>query len=327
MTVTQYLEAWLEEAASQVRPTTLETYRMHVEVHLKPRIGAERLQELTPSTVQALYGALQRERGMCASTVRRVAATLRKACADAVDKKYIVANPADRRAKLPKVDHDRDGVDELQVWTPAELAAFLEHVGDDRLYPLWRLAAWTGMRRGELMGLTWRNVDLKGAVVRVQRARVVVKSGDVRESKTKTPQGRRSIDLDLVTLSALKAWKMRQERECKAWPGTWPDHGLVFCLEDGTPLKPTHVSRWFLRDEAAAGVPRIRLHDLRHTHASLLLAAGVPVKVVSERLGHHEPGLTMRVYQHLIPGQQRDYLQRVADASEGARPILRVANA
>lgn len=327
MTVAQYLDAWIEEAASQVRPTTLESYKMHMRVYLKPRIGGELLQEITPTMVQALYGVLQRETGLSASTVRLVAATLRKACADAVDKGYLPANPADRRAKLPKVDQDRDGAGELQVWTSAELAALLDHVRDDRLYPMWRLAAWTGMRRGELLGLTWRDLDLEAGVLRVQRARVIVTSGDVRESKPKTAKGRRNVDLDLVTLATLKAWQKRQEREREAWPGEWPTHGLLFTLEDGTPLYPAHVSRWFNRHVQAAGVPRIRLHDLRHTHASLLLAAGVPVKVVSERLGHATPGFTLNTYQHLVPGQQRDHLQRVVDAAEESAVKLRVANA
>jgi len=327
MTVAQYLDAWIEEAASQVRPTTLESYRMHLRVHLKPRIGGERLQELTPTMVQALYGVLQREAGLSASTVRRVAATLRKALNDGVEKGSLPGNPADRRAKLPKVDHDRDGIDELHVWNSAELATFLDHVKGDRLYPMWRLAAWTGMRRGEVCGLTWRDCDLEGGVLRVQRARVIVTKADVRESKPKTRKGRRNVELDVITLAALKAWRKRQEREREAWPGEWPTHDLVFTLEDGSPLYPAHVSRWFNRHVKAAKAPRVRFHDLRHTHASLLLAAGVPVKVVSERLGHHEPGFTMNVYQHLIPGQQRDHLQRVADAAESARPRLRVANA
>ena len=99
-----------------------------------------------------------------------------------------------------------------------------------------------------------------------------------------------------MTLAALKTWQARQDRGRKAWPGEWPGHGLVFALEDGTPLYPAHVSRWFDRHVKTAGVPRIRLHDLHHTHASLLLAAGVRVKVVSERLGHATPGVTMNVY-------------------------------
>jgi len=334
LTVAEYLEDWQKVWKTQVRPTTMASYAMHCRVYIVPRIGGERLQELTPAKVEGLYAALQSEAGLSASTVRRVAATLHKALAGAVKKKLIPFNPAaSGSVVLPKVDPDDDGVGELHVWTSAELAKFLDHVREDRLFPMWRLAAWTGMRRGEVAGLTWRDVDLDDAVVRVQRARVIVSSADVRESKPKTRKGRRNVDLDVVTVAALKAWKARQDAERKVWErtkaGTWPDHGLVFTLEDGTPLNPAHVSRAFGRHVSGAGkdVPRIRLHDLRHTHASLLLAAGVPVKVVSERLGHATPGFTMNVYQHVIPGQQRDHLQRVADAAEVKRPKLRVANA
>jgi integrase len=334
LTVAEYLEAWQKVWKTQVKPSTMASYAMHCRVYIVPRIGGERLQELTPAMVDGLYAALQSEAGLSASTTRRVAATLHIALAVAYKKKLVTRNVAAAGGvTLPKTDPEADDAEVMQVWTAAELAKFLDRVRDDRLFPMWRLAAWTGMRRGEVVGLTWRDVDLDEAVVRVQRGRVIVASGDVRESTPKTRKGRRNVDLDVVTFAALKAWKARQDSERKVWErtkaGTWPDHGLVFTLEDGTPLNPAHVSRWFNRHVKAAGkdVPRIRLHDLRHTHASLLLAAGVPVKVVSERLGHATPGFTMNVYQHVIPGQQRDHLQRVADAAEKKRPKLRVANA
>jgi integrase len=333
LTVGEYLADWQETWRTQVRPTTMASYAMHCRVYIAPRIGGQRLQDLTPSMVSNLYADLQSEAGLSPATVRRVAATLHKALTVAVRRKLISYNPAAAGVvDLPKVDPDADGADELRVWTAAELAKFLEHVCGDRLFPIWRLAAWTGMRRGELAGLIWRDVDLDTGVVRVQRARVIVSSADVRESKPKTRKGRRNVDLDVVTLAALKAWQARQQAERDDWPGEWPDHDLVFTLQDGTALNPAHLSRAFVRHVRAANaqkakLPTIRFHDLRHTHASLMLAAGVPVKVVSERLGHATPGFTLNVYQHLIPGQQRDHLQRVADAAEGTRPRLRVANA
>lgn len=171
-----------------------------------------------------------------------------------------------------------------------------------------------------------------------------VTSQDVRESKPKTGRGRRPLELDEDTHQALLAWQERQEAERKEWPGEWPDHGLVFTLEDGSPLHPDYLSRAFrshqrrvaksLAERAAKDarkgrkltLPTIRFHDLRHTHATLLLAAGVPVKVVSERLGHSTPAFTMAVYQHVLPGDQRGHVQNVANAKTKAARHLQAVN-
>jgi integrase len=160
----------------------------------------------------------------------------------------------------------------------------------------------------------------------VQRARVTVTSGDIRESKPKTSTGRRQVELDDETLGALRTWHDRQKQEHEEWPGEWPAHGLVFTLQDGSALDPDYLTRHFQSLTKKAGVPEIRLHDLRHTHATLLIAAGVPVKVVSERLGHSTPAFTMTVYQHVLPGMQRDAVQAVASQKTTAARHLRAVN-
>jgi Site-specific recombinase XerD len=326
-----------------VRPTTLGSYRQHVDGLIVPRIGGERLQQLTPTMVDKLYAKLLKEgreskvkvkegekkpkaTGLSANTVRRVGATLHKALQDAVKKKLIPFNPADA-AELPKLQRDADGAGDVKTWTRAELDTFLRHVASDRFFPLWRLAAWTGMRRGELAGLTWRDVDLEAATITVRRARVTVKSTDVRESKPKTHKGRRQVELDEETTAALTAWQERQDAEREEWPGKWPAHGLVFALQDGSALHPDYLSRAFRAHGKRAKLPTVRLHDLRHTHATLMLAAGVPVKVVSERLGHSTVAFTMEVYQHVLPGDQRDAVQNLANAKTKAARHLHAVNA
>ncbi|MBN1460977.1 MAG: tyrosine-type recombinase/integrase [Armatimonadetes bacterium] len=348
ITVREYLEAWLEAQAGQVRPTTLVSYKLHVESYISPRIGAERLQQLTPGMVDRLYAVLVKEGGrdrhkveegkkpkakpLSATTVRRIGATLHKALADAVKKKLIPYNPADA-AELPKIQRDSDTAAGMQTWTREELDKFLAHVAPDRLFPMWRLAAWTGMRRGEVAGLTWRDVDLDAGTITVQRARVTVSRTDVRESKPKTGSGRRLVELDVETLNALTAWKDRQDAERKEWDENaldkdkWPGHGLVFTYQDGAALHPDHLTGAFASHVKKAKLPAIRLHDLRHTHATLMLAAGVPVKVVSERLGHSTPGFTMTVYQHVLPGMQREAVQAVANAKTKAARHLRAVSA
>jgi integrase len=213
----------------------------------------------------------------------------------------------------------------MKVWTREELDTFLALCADDRLFSMWRLAAWTGMRRGEVCGLAWRDVDLDAGTITVQRSRVMVNT-EIRESKPKTATGRRQVELDDETLGALRTWHEQQRRESEEWPGEWPAHGLVFTLQDGSALHPDYLTRTFHALSKKAKVSRIRLHDLRHTHATLLLAAGVPVKVVSERLGHSTPAFTMAVYQHVLRGMQRDAVQAVANAKTKPARHLRVVN-
>jgi hypothetical protein len=180
---------------------------------------------------------------------------------------------------------------ELQAWTAAELRAFLAHVGADRLYSLWLLASSTGMRRGELLGIQWSDVDLSRARISVRRSLVTV-GHEVVVSEPKTAKGRRSVALDPATVAGLKTWRKQQAAERLAWGPAWIDSGVVFTWEDGRPLHPREVTRAFSRHVLAAGVPIIRLHDLRHTHATLALAAGVHPKVVQERLGHANIAIT-----------------------------------
>jgi len=344
ITVRDYLEDWLEASASRVRPTTLVSYSLHVHRYIVPAIGAGRLQQLTPAMIDKMNAALlksgrmpRREpvegekpapaQGLSPATVRRCGATLHKALGDAVRKKLIPYNPADA-VDLPRVKAGgADGAGDLPVWTRLQLDKFLTHVAGERLFPMWRLAAWTGMRRGEVAGITWRDVDTDAGTITVRRARVNVTSADVRESKPKTARGRRRVELDEETRVALADWRERHDAERKAWPGVWPGDDLVFTLEDGSGLRPDYLSRTFRARAARAGLPVIRFHDLRHTHATLLLAAGVPVKVVSERLGHSTVAFTMDVYQHVLPGQQREAVQALADAAPARAPRLRIVGA
>ncbi len=341
ITVREYLEEWLEGRSAEVRPTTLASYTMHVKRHIVPRIGGERLQELTPATVTAFYGALLSEgrepkrkpakgekplppTGLSASTVRRVAATLHKALADATMMGLLPLNPCDR-ARPPKVERDADEAGEMRTWTPEELGSFLAAVAADRCYALWHLAAHTGMRRAELAGLRWTDVDFEASAVSVQRGRVVVPRGGIKVGNPKTKQSRRRVHIDPATMKALKAWREQQARENRE-QHVKPS-GYVFTDVDGGPLHPDFISRAFRTHIRRAGVPDIRFHDLRHTHASILIAAGVPAKVVSERLGHSTVAFTLQVYSHVLPGMQADAAERFAEAVSKAAPALRVANA
>jgi integrase len=239
-------------------------------------------------------------KSLSAKTVRNVHAILSKALNDAVDAGLLVINVA-QRAKPPRQPAARG---EIQAWTADELARFLHSAADDRLFAAWHLAAHTGLRRGELLGLRWRDIDFDRAVLSVRQAIVL----DYTTPIISTPKNHeaRVVDLDAGTIEALQRHKWLQGDEKLAWGEGYADSGLVFRREDGNLINPDHLSQRFDRLVCRSGVRRIKLHGLRHTHATLMLKAGVPVKVVSERLGHADPAFTLRVYQHVLSGMQAE---------------------
>lgn len=200
---------------------------------------------------------------------------------------------------------------EMRTWSAPELRAFLEHVQGDRLYAAWRLAASTGVRRGELLGLRWVDVDLAAGHVAVRQTLTAVR-GKLLFDAPKTARSRRSVALDTETVTALRSWRADQLEERLAWGEAWQETGMLFTREDGSLIHPDAFSAWWSRHLRQSGLPRIRFHELRHTHASLALLAGVPAKVVSERLGHATVAFTLDVYSHTIPSLHQDAAEKIA---------------
>jgi integrase len=321
ITLGEYLaERWLPAIEATVRPTTFAGYRAHVRVYVNPALGSIPLQSVTTDQLSTFYLQLHRAGGrdgaaLAPATVRRIHATLHRAFRDAMSWGYLNRNPA---ALAVKPKQRGAGSVEMRTWTAAELRRFLDHVRDDRLFAAWRLAASTGLRRGELLGLRWRDVDLDAGRVSVGQTLTTV-GNKVAFGEPKTARGKRSIALDGVTINALRTWRARQAEERLTFGPAWRDTGLVFGREDGSLIHPDTFSFRFDRQVRAAGLPRIRFHDLRHTHATLALQAGVPAKVVSERLGHATVAFTLDVYCHVIPALQEDAAERIAalvDASD-----------
>ena len=191
------------------------------------------------------------------------------------------------------------------------MAAFLEAAKDDRLGALWHLLALTGLRRGEALALTWDDVDLEGGSLSVRRA-LIPNGREVIVSEPKTAQGRRVVAVDAQTIEILKGQAARQLVEQATATG-WTDTGLIFTREDGEALHPEVVSRFFRQALKKAALPAIRLHDLRHTHATLALRAGIHPKVVSERLGHATIAINLDTYSHAIPALQEEAAARIAE--------------
>ncbi len=317
ITVAAFLvDKWLPARRSQLRDSTFASYASIIATHITPRIGAGRLQHVNPPMLNKLYGDLLATGGhrgrnkdgpLASQTVRNIAMVLHRALADAVRWGILARNPADAADPPAQSRQGHRG----SVWTAPEMSLFLGHVREDALFPFYLAAAMTGARRGELLGLTWRRLDLDGARMEIAET-VVMVGGQPTVSAPKTAHSRRTVALDAETVRVLRDLR-RAQAERRLLLGTaYKDSDLVFCREDGAPLRPDTVAARFKRLARAAGVPVIRWHDLRHSHATLALQAGVHPKVVSDRLGHASVAFTMDVYSASIPAMQADAADTVA---------------
>ena len=305
-TVRDYLDDWLAGKA-RLRPTTARSYEAHLRLYLIPHLGHLRLTDLRTSDVERMYRAVRAERRLSAATVRRVHATLLSALNTAVRRHLIAVNVA-AHVELPSATPPP-----VRVWSPEQVGRFLDHCADteDRLVALYHLVALRGLRRGEAVGLRWTDVNLDAGRLRV--AQQVVQLGyAVAVGEPKTATGARTVSLDADTCGVLRAHRARQAAERLAWGAAYQDSGRVFTREDGAGLHPEYVSRHFAALARAAGLPPIRLHDLRHTAASLALAAGVPLKVVSDQLGHSSITITADTYTSVLPAVAHDAAERTA---------------
>ena len=198
----------------------------------------------------------------------------------------------------------------MHTWSGAELSTFLRATRGDRLGSLWHLLALTGLRRGEALGLHWSDVDFDHGRLAIQRQRVM-KGSDVAERQTKTGKPR-SVSLDAATTAVLQQQSQQQLEDAAEWKAAWIGDGHVFTRENGEPWRPNAITRFFDQAASAVDVPRIRMHDLRHTWATLALRAGVHPKVVQERLGHANIAITMDTYSHVMPDMQESAAELVA---------------
>jgi integrase len=322
-----YLDDWL--AGLRLAPSTVASYRKNVRLHLAPHIGAVPLASLTAARIDALYRQLERGgradhkagEGLSPRTVRYVHTILSAALSAAVRSHRLARNPA-AAASPPSARQAR--APEMHPWDAAQLAAFLGwSAGHSQHHAAWTLLAMTGMRRGEALALRWRDADLDAGTVSVRRSAGVVRvkgeGATVAEGDTKSGKPR-VIDIDATTVAILRAH--RRERGAVALQLA-RDDALVFGDHEGRHLHPERFSRTFhaalARARKALGadrLPVIRLHDLRHTHATILLTAREPVHVVSQRLGHASGVITQTVYAHVLPGSQREAAERFASLIE-----------
>lgn len=281
-TIEQWLTEWIEQKVrSGLRPTTERSYRQHMRDYLIPHLGRIRLRDLRPGHIQGMLALIAAaERPPSRTTQRRIVATLSSALKSAVKAQAVSYNAA-RLAELPKADRPK-----VQPWEPEELGRFLDHAAGMRLGALYELMAMTGLRRGEALALHWSDVDLEAGVLVVR--------------KSKTAAGERRVDLGPQMVGVLLAHRIGQDAERDSWGEAYAKDDLVFAREDGTPLDPTAVTKQFRALAAEAGLRPVRLHDLRHGAASLMIAGGLDLSLVSKLLGHSGIAITNDTYTHLL---------------------------
>lgn len=305
VTVGGWLASWLA-GRSGLADTTRSSYETEVN-RLTDGLGSQRLRDLSPAAVGDFYRELT-GRGLAAKTVKNCAGVLHKALADAVRQGVLARNPADH-VELPRAEPP-----DTPTWSAGELSRFLESAGEHRLYAAWMLMCSTGMRRSEVLGLRWPNVDLEAGRVAVVDTVVNVRNRrTLRLGETKSRRSRRVIALDSQTVAVLREHKSRQNEERLRAGEAWEDLGLVFSDELGGVLSPDTFTRTTKRLATQAGVPPLTPHPAaRHTWATLALSSGVHPKVVQERLGHSSIAITLDRYSHVVEGMDRDAAETVA---------------
>jgi integrase len=300
VSIGELLADWLKAKTANVSPNSRADYEIAIRRHVGPALGVEIAQQLTPARVQAQYGAWQ-DAGMSPRMVHRCHLVLSQTLARAVRLGILSRNVCESLDK-PTIAQPKPA-----VWTPAETAAFLDEAKRDALAPLWFLLALEGMRRGEALGLRWADVNWERGTVHISQTVAPDKTNNgapVIQARTKTRAGARSVKLTAETIAILNEHRDRQRFQRQAAGEQWRDHDLIVCTASGTPINPNNVTRSYNRLVILSGVPRIRVHDLRHTAATMLLRAGVPVKIVSERLGHATVSITLDIYSHVLPDMQ-----------------------
>lgn len=280
LTYGDWLNQWLA-AKLNIRDRTRQGYQAHIRLYLKPALGHVELTKLRAEHLDGMYAAMrQRPDRPSPATIARVHATVRASLNAALIRRHIAFNAA-LQVELEKVERRR-----MPIWTIRELKTFLELKTDDPWHPALCMIALTGLRRGEALRLRWEDVDLAHARLRVRAS--------------KTDAGIRTITLADDTVRRLRGLRKSQLADHLALGSAYEASNWVLCWPDGSPPDPEVLNRHFHQLAKSAGLPRIRLHDLRHTHASHALAAGEAMKVVSERLGHSTTQITADLYTKVL---------------------------
>ena len=301
MALNEFLDKWLDEiAVLKLREQTLIGYKWLLKQYIRPKLGAKRLSDVQAYEIQKLYNDMKKA-NYSPKTIRHAHNVLSSAMKQAVKWKMLMQNPCEL-CELP-----RQVKTEMKYFSPIEAKCFLETAQENKHFALFQLALQTGARPGEYLGLQWKDIDFEQKVLSIKRTVIEVKGGGFRFDEPKTAGSRRSIPISQGLVDSIKRHR-RKQLEAKMKLGSeYQNNDLVFASEIGTPLQKKNIrDRHFKPLLKKANLPDIRLYDLRHTMATLLLCEGVNPKIVSERLGHASIVLTLDTYSHVLPTMQED---------------------
>jgi len=308
LTVGEWVTHWLKEySAKKTKQSTWESYDYKTNKHIIPDLGDIKLQKLQTSTVQKFYNS-KIDAGLSTSHVRHMHVILKQALDQAVRENLIIKNVVND-TEPPTVKNKRETI----FFTEDQLETLITAARSHRLAAAFILDISTGLRRGELLGLCWDAVDLNRGTITIKRQLLGLKDGPVLDEDVKTSKSKRTIPIPANIIKELKAHKTRQKREKLLYGPDYQDNKLLFCQPDGAMIEPKNFTRWFQTILRQVGLPKARLHDIRHSHASLLLKRGINPKVIQERLGHSTIGITLDLYSHLTPGMQEEASNMIND--------------
>lgn len=319
-TLAAYLEIWLDDVKSRISPRTHERYSEIARKNIVPILGERRLKDLQPADISAAYSRLlegghrKGGGGLSAGTVRHSHRLLKQALAQAVrwgGDWAIPRNPCDA-VRPPKASPAQ-----MQTYDIEQTVELLEAIRSSRLFTAVLLGTLCGLRRGEIAALRWGQIDLGGGSIQVVQSAEQIGT-TVRYKEPKSGHGR-TVALSPMVIEELRAHRLRQAEELLRLGIKVTDESFVVAREDGEPLKPQTITHEWKRIVAKTGLPRIRFHDLRHTHATAMLLSGVNPKIAAERLGHSKVGITLDLYSHVLPGMQEDAVAKVDAAMAAAR--------
>ena len=309
-TVGVWMDEWFENVAKiKVRPSSHQTYKGYIDNHIKPNIGNIPLEKLTTMDLQKFYRNLltkgrverieskEQPKGLSAKTVRNINQVISSAMDLAVAQKIILVNPTNA-CELPKVEHQ-----EMQTIPAEQLQAFLDEARATGVYEMYYIELATGLRRGELLGLKWQDVDWKNGIIKVRR-QVARIDGEIVEAPLKTKNSYRAVTISQQAIEVLKQQKAKT-KELK--------DPYIFPSPNGGPISPDSVNNMLKRVLERAGIPKVRFHDLRHTFATIALQNGVDIKTVSGMLGHFSAGFTLDTYAHVTTSAQKEAAQTIGN--------------
>lgn len=310
ITVQEHFEAWWEIKKEKVKPTTAENYRFLLDRYILPKFGSELLKDLSSVKIERMLIELIQNHSE--STVRLVSITLSQGLDRAVKDRLLPFNPA-KGIERPKGKRRT-----VTPYTSNELKRLLGELETHRLFAFFRVLAYTGARRGEVLALRWSDLDFGNATLSISKNRTRIGKTVIEQESTKGGDGRRTVQLGTETLKLLKDHRKRQLQERIKVGSLWQDSNFIFTQEIGLPLDPSTPYQLFKRTAKKLGLRSESLHSIRHLHATELLNAGVGIHEVKEQLGHSDISTTLRIYAHIRPEQKQELADRFERAIENA---------